>query len=282
MTPSQSLASLAAPAQAPLAPSAAHGMSVPGDCGAAGCGALNRASDQTTRASDQTSRASDQTDRDFDQTDRDFDQTDRDFDQTDRAQAAGSACGAVGLANGPAGWVPSRARPSAKAPLAPSRRAAEAYQARIHAGVARAEAARAASDRAGRLISMMTGVVASSPVAAAEEASALVAGVQDSESRRAADAASAAMRAELARNSGPRRARVSAPGGVPRASAAVELVPHPRVPSAASGSAVARLAAGRMEGLARPGDQAPVLVAPVDPRCLDVIRRKPSNPRLLG
>jgi hypothetical protein len=223
----------------------------------------------------------------------------------------GPAQGGTGLAQGPAGWLPSRARPIPKAPLALSRRAALAYQARLEAGAARAELARAASERAARLMAMMaapwaaaplfTGVTAAggertAPVAGAGGGgrvapvagtsgggrSALVAGAEDGEARRAADAAGAAMRAQLARNSGPRRSRVAAPGGMSRGGEAVSGA-RPR----SGGGSAAPLGGlpGRVAwlGAGRPEDGAPsVMTAPRDPRCVDVIRRKASAPRLLG
>lgn len=243
MTPSQSTASLIVPAAAPLSDAldTFAGVGVAG-----GCKAPNGACSQTSLAQ---AKAPD-----------------------------GTSCGGAGLVRGPADWIPSHARPSTKAPLVPSRRAAEAYQARLEAGVLKAEAARAASDRARRLMSLMAGAPFVDSVADAEEDPALVAGVKDVESRKAADAASAAMRAELARSSGPRRGRVAAPGGMGRGSTAVVAGLRPRAPG--SGAPV-RIFAAR-QGTGRPDNRTPVVTAPTDPRCVDVIRRKLSYPRLLG
>jgi len=119
--------------------------------------------------------------------------------------------------------VEPQTRPSAKAPLASSQRAAEAYQARLLSGVQKAEAARAASERSHRTISMMAGTPAFDLLPADGGGSGAGGrgggreggGVGTLTGQVVTDsslASTALMRAELARNSAPKLKRTAIPG----------------------------------------------------------------------
>lgn len=208
--------------------------------------------------------------------------------ETSLDQAPSTGAGKIALASGHGNGISMQTRPLAKAPVAPSKRAAEAYQARVEAGVAKAEAARAASERAKRLVKMMSETPATTSAAIALASASAGTGVSASRggtsheqtntaaTARAAAVAAAAMRAELARNSAPRRVRAGVASAPGRSSGSTLHGAGAKVAL----SKVARVPLSSVKGADEGAHTGVRSAAIVSQECLDMVRRKPSHSRL--